>query len=52
MRVPGQKFFVPANSLIAGMARSYRCPPSPSLPPSVKLQPFPNRTTEQPWPNT
>ena len=23
MRVPGQKFFVPANRLIAGMARSY-----------------------------
>jgi hypothetical protein len=26
MRVPGQEFFVPANSLIAGMARSYGCP--------------------------
>jgi hypothetical protein len=23
MRVPGQKFFVPASQLIAGMARSY-----------------------------
>jgi hypothetical protein len=23
MRVPGQKFFVPANFLAAGMARSY-----------------------------
>jgi hypothetical protein len=23
MRVPGQKFFVPANRLVAGMARSY-----------------------------
>jgi hypothetical protein len=23
MRVPGQKFFVPANKRIAGMARSY-----------------------------
>ena len=26
MRVPGQKFFVPANKkTIAGMARSYKC---------------------------
>jgi hypothetical protein len=29
MRVPGQKFFVPANRLIASMTRAYKKHPLP-----------------------